>query len=412
MKRAESWSCKSAIVRTKAIEKSQGVSRRESGSRDSSERNLAMTEPGSLPKAIHSHWVWLLLVSASLLATLPLWIPAYPPMTDLPQHAAQVTLLRQMHDPHFAFANQFEVNWFTPYLVGYFPIYLLSPWLGIVLACKLVICLGLAAFPLSTALVMTETGTDRYWSLLSIPAMYGFSYYWGFLNFIVAAPIGMCFFWIVMRSVRHESRWNAVSLALLLNLLFFCHALICAFFLVISVGYIFCEVKPARSALTKSLPLLSVIPTALMWMAKTSSHPVAHRQMRWDLGWLNTTDPYYKFLAEWSNSAHPGWGRLSGFVPRLLGVEPHVGYWFVAAAFFFIPLLAGARLSRKVSVWVPFVTVMAVMLFAPAIAYGTDFVFQRFTLFTLPFFLIGLSQAPSVTNFVKERRLLRTAAPV
>lgn len=376
------------------------------------ERVIPVRTPPLIFAFIRRHSLWLLLISASFLATLPVWIPAYPPMTDLPQHAAQVSLLRELQDPNFAFANQFEVNWFTPYLVGYLPIYALTPLLGIVLACKLVISISLAAFPLSTALVMDETGSDKYWALLSIPAMYGFSYYWGFLNFIVAAPIGMFFFWMVARNVRNDSRWTAFSLACLLNLLFFCHALICAFFLAISVGYIFCEVKPIHKAMMKSLPLASVVPTAIAWIAKTNSHPVARRPMRWDLGWINTTDPYYKFLAEWSNSAHPGWGRISGFVPRLLGVEPHAAYFLVAAALFGLPLLAGARLTPKISVWVPFLTVVLVMLFVPTIAYGTDFVFQRFTLFTLPFFLIGLTRPTSATKFIRERALLRSTAPL
>lgn len=361
---------------------------------------------------LRRHSVWILLVSASLIATLPVWIPAYPPMTDLPQHAAQVTLLQQLQDPHFTLGSQFDVNWFTPYLVGYIPIYLLSQYFGIVLACKIVVACSLAAFPLCTALVMSETGNDKYWALLSIPAMYGFSYYWGFLNFIVAAPIGILFFWTVIRSVRSERRHSAWLPVLLLNLLFFSHALICAFFLAISVGYIFCEIRPLRKAAAKILPFVSVLPMALLWIAKTNSHPVAHRPIRWDLGWLNTTDPYYRFLAEWSNPLHPGWGRISGFVPRLLGVEPHLAYVFVAAALFGLPLLAGARLTRRLSLWVPLLVTTAIMLFVPTIAYGTDFVFQRFTLFTLPFFLIALDPPEVPTRWVKERVLLRVAAPI
>src|SRR5262249_12558452 len=132
-----------------------------------------------------------MLVAASLLATIPVWIPTFPPMTDLPQHGAQIALLREMLQPGFAFASYFSLNWFTPYLFGYLLVYVLVPIPGMVAACKLVISLALMALPLSTALVMTETGTDRRWALLAIPAMYGFSYQWGFLNFLVAAPIGL-----------------------------------------------------------------------------------------------------------------------------------------------------------------------------------------------------------------------------
>ena len=311
----------------------------------------------------------LFLLIASALATLPVWLPSYPPMTDLPQHAAQVTLLRSLQEPGFQFAHLFEINWFTPYLVGYLPIYVLAPAVGIVAACKTVVALSLAALPLSTALLMRETGADPYWAFLSIPAMYGFSYYWGFLNFLVAVPIGMVVLWLAIRGLRTKGTANAWWLALLLNVLFFCHALICGFFALVSVTYILFEAKIRRVALRALLPFVSVVPLALTWINKTSSHPAVHRSIRWDLGWE----------------------RFSGFVPRLLGVEPHPNYLLVAAALFAIPILAGARLNRRVSVWMPLVVCTLVILFVPDNIYGTDFVFQRFTLFMLPFFLIGLS---------------------
>ena len=118
---------------------------------------------------------WLILLAASILATIPVWIPTFPPMTDLPQHGAQIALLREMlHPQQFAFAGDFDINWFTPYLFGYMLAYVLVPLIGIVAAIKTVVSLALVALPLSTALIMRETGTDRRWALLAIPAMYGF----------------------------------------------------------------------------------------------------------------------------------------------------------------------------------------------------------------------------------------------
>src|SRR5271165_5332872 len=124
----------------------------------------------------------LLVAIAGILATIPVWVAIYPPMVDLPQHAAQIALLRNLRDPAFGFADLFWVTWFTPYLLGYLAIYALTPLLGIVSAAKLVISLALIGIPVSTALLMRETGADLYWALLTIPPIYGFSYTWGFVN--------------------------------------------------------------------------------------------------------------------------------------------------------------------------------------------------------------------------------------
>jgi len=84
----------------------------------------------------------------------------------------------------------------------------------------------------------------------------------------------------------------------------------------------------------------------------------------------------------------------------------------VAAALFAIPKLAGARLNRRVSVWMPLAVCTIVILFAPDNIYGTDFVFQRFTLFMLPFFLMGVSQREPACTVSREQRLYHLFAMI
>jgi hypothetical protein len=352
--------------------------------------------------------VFWVLLAVSAFATSPVWLPAYPPMTDLPQHAAQITLFSNLHNPRFEYADLFNINWFTPYLLGYILLYSVTPLLGIVAACKLVISVSLIALPLSTALLMRETGADEYWALLTIPAMYGFSYYWGFLNFIVATPLGVLFVWVLIRYFRSGEKKNLLWIALLLNLLFFCHALICAFAALIGIFYTACEGRSFRRTLTFCLTCSSVLPLALVWLWKSRQvHPTRYAFTQWDLGWFDTIEPYYKGLASWAEPVHPGWGRISGFVPRLLGVEPRLEYVLVASALFLMPVLAGSRFSRRLAVWTPFLVCALVLLFAPSVWLGTAFVFQRFTVFALPFFLIALSAGTPVSQ--RRQNLFRVA---
>jgi hypothetical protein len=332
----------------------------------------------------------LLLVVASLLATVPVWIPTFPPMSDLPQHASQITLLREMLHPGFTYASFFHLNWFTPYLFGYLLVYSLVPLVGIVTACKIVVTIALASLPLATAAVMTETGTDRRWALLAIPAMYGFSYHWGFLNFIVAAPLGLLFVWLALRQARQPSLAGAIALGVTINALFFCHAMICLFFGFVAGCILLLNSRSVQTMIVRLVPLASVIPVMLLWGMRTVDNPIARRPTLWDLNWLTTQDGYYSVGASWTTPGGWGWGRTAGMFPRLLGIQPGPLSTVIGLLLFLLPLAAGARFTRRLTFWIPFIVCLATLLFVPGILFGTDFTFQRFTVFALPLFLITL----------------------
>jgi len=350
----------------------------------------------------------LVLFAASALATIPVWIATYPPMSDLPQHAAQVTLLRALHDPHFAYAGLFHTNWLTPYLSGYLLIYLLSSLVGIVFACKIVIALALAALPLSTALMMRETGVDTYWALLTIPAMYGFSYHWGLLNFIVATPVGMVFLWLMRRYLRAPGLKRSLGIALLINVLFFCHALICLFFGMIAVGYILLEKKTFKGILGSLAPLASVLPIMVFWFLKTSAgNAVVHVPIGWDLGWFNVTPQDYYAFSQWANRPDPGWGRVAGFFSRLLGTRPNPLWDVYGMILFALPLLAGLRPSRRLKAWLPWCCCVVALLFLPNFAFDAAFLYARFTVFALPFWLLAMEPVAAPSAIPKQRARTR-----
>ena len=64
---------------------------------------------------------WLLAVAGTLAAAVAWAFFAFPylPMVDLPQHAAQLSAWVHLKDPAYGFVDQFEVNWWTPYLLSY-----------------------------------------------------------------------------------------------------------------------------------------------------------------------------------------------------------------------------------------------------------------------------------------------------
>jgi hypothetical protein len=343
------------------------------------------------PQSARLHFALVVLLSCA--ATIPVWIATFPPMVDLPQHAAQVSLIRAMADSAFGYRSYLQLNWFTPYLFGYLMVYGLVPAFGIVTACKVVVSMALAAMPIATAVVMTETETDRRWALLAIPASYGFSYQWGLLNFIVAAPIGLLFVWLTLRHVRSRTLTSEIGLAVLLNGLFFCHAMICLFFGLIA-ALVLLSGATRRTVVRQVLPLMSVVPLMLIWMTHALDSPIAHRPTLWDLNWLRTSDIYYTTLGTDTPLGAWSWGRLSGLLPRLLGVPLSLFTLLMGSALFVLPIVAGARPARRSAHTIPFLVCLITLFLVPGQLFGTQLAFQRFTTFLLPLFLVAL-QRPS-----------------
>jgi hypothetical protein len=350
-----------------------------------------------------------LFLLACLLCGLPVWLPHFPPMVDLPQHAAQVSLFLNLGKPDFPFSNEFQLNLFTPYLLGYTLIAALTPLLGIVAACKLVIWLALAAFALASRFLLLRTGADPYWAWLTFPVLYGFTYQWGLLNFLIAAPVGMLFLGLVWRQQVQPGLRSSLLIALMLYVLFFCHALIMALFVLIAVAYWLSSVRRMRDFVSCAWPIATLVPIVLVWLAVTSKHPLTNSAIEWDWSWVNTTDGYYAYFSSWINPKEPGWGRVTGFIPRLLGVRPGLPVTLAGLMLFALPFLAGGRIARSWPRFIPLLSIVLLLLLLPSFLFGNVYTFQRFTFLALPLFLVAID-APAVPG--RAQRNVRMIFPL
>jgi len=349
-----------------------------------------------------------LFMLACLLCGLPVWLPQFPPMVDLPQHAAQVAMLLNLGKPDFPFSDLFHLNLFTPYLLGYGLVAVFTPMLGIVAACKLIIWLALAAFAISTRFLLREVGADPYWAWLTFPVLYGFTYQWGLLIFLIAAPIGLVFLALVWRN-RGRSDWrSSLAITLMLLALFFSHALILGFFSVIVLAYWSLTVRRLRDFIKCAWPMAVVAPLVMLWFAHVSDHQATHFSTGWDLSWFNSIDDYYFRIAAWADQVNPGWGRINGFIPRLLGTRPDIFFTLLGVLMIALPFISGARISKSRVRFVPVLIVSLILLLAPTFLFGTMYVFQRFTFLFMPLYLIMFDSPVSAG---RPQRMLRWLAP-
>ena len=329
-------------------------------------------------------------------------------MVDLPQHVAQVALLLNLGKPDFPFSELFRLNLFTPYLLGYGLIAAFTPALGIVAACKLFIWLALAAFAISTRFLLRAAGADPYWAWLTFPVLYGFTYQWGLLIFLIAAPIGLLFLALIWRMKAQPDLRSSVAVTLMLFALFFSHALILGFFSLIALAYWLFSVRRVRDFIRCAWPMAAIAPLVFIWFALASNHQLGNFPTGWDLSWFRTDDDYYASMAAWADHDNPGWGRVNGFMPRLLGVRPQLFFTLLGIFLFALPFISGSRISKSRVRLIPVLAVSFILILFPTFLLGTMYAFQRFTFLVMPLYLVMIDTPVAIG---RAQRYLRLLAP-
>ena len=114
-------------------------------------------------------------------------------MVDLAAHAGQITLLKDLIAGRSPWADTFFVNPLTPYLLGYCIATSFSFVMPVLVAVKLTISVTYFAFVLSAVKVSRYFGSSHYLDWTILPVFFGLPFVWGYLPFLVAAPVGLFF---------------------------------------------------------------------------------------------------------------------------------------------------------------------------------------------------------------------------
>jgi hypothetical protein len=312
-----------------------------------------------------------LFLAILLLSAAPLWIGSYLPMVDMPQHAAQITALREILGGNEMFTRVFEINWFTPYLLGYLLLAALATVMPITVATQLVITVSVLALPLATGRLLRAAGADERWKWLAIPCSFGFAFYWGFLSFIVAAPLALVYLTLTIHYAEQPTLKRALGIALFANVLFFCHIIVMGFATLISFGYLAGkQYRNFKALVLQSLPLAAVLPLLAVWFIVT----------------LRTESSVQDGLTIYGS-------LMERFWQLLLQPAGHDGFSIfltpvLTAAVLLLPWLAGCSFSRKPQRWLPLVLGLAVFMIAPRYVFTTAYFYQRLGVFLVPLWLM------------------------
>jgi len=321
--------------------------------------------------SLHSLKTPLFILTALWGALIP-WLSNHPPMVDLPQHAAQIGLWRDLLLGRSAWEDYFRINLFTPYLLGYGIALPLSFLIGISSALKLMLSIAYLAFVYLCVRLRQEFNADARLDWLFLVTFFGYAYKWGFFTYLVAAPIGLLFLLYAHQYSQGPTARQTFKLLLTGVVLLASHGLVFVYAVSAGIGiHVLRNFKGGRFIRTIwPFLLLVALCGAYFFINKKFSADMPTNldsAIKWDYG-------FDRILKALIYTVTPNGDPLS-----------MLKLFVTAMVMFSIPWLLGLRINwRNPIPLVPFFLVVIILGFVPNFAFSTALLYQRFALFLLP----------------------------
>ncbi|WP_028209580.1 hypothetical protein [Paraburkholderia mimosarum] len=332
-----------------------------------------------------------LFYGTTLYASVLFWIAPRLPMADLAQHAAQVTLLRDLLAHTSPWADIVRINFFTPYLTGYGLALLLSYLMPVAVAMKVVMNAAYLGFVIGCVSLRKRFGGDERLDWLFIPGFFGFPFGWGFYTFLVAAPIGLAVILVAHTYAARPNIRSAIALLVAGIVLFFSHGLVFFFACAIGVSFLLVKRKSLFELLVALLPYYVFSLLCILFAL-----------------FARETDP---LIALQSYLPHPSWTQYDHRLafPLLVWGTYRSGSIFVVPALFMLAapflLRLGINRSNRTAL-LPLLAVVAIWILVPTSAMKTEYLYERFAVFLMPTYAFAFSRQDP-TNASERQRSLR-----
>ncbi len=314
---------------------------------------------------------WALCLSFALVV---IWSNRYLPMVDLPQHAALTSVWKHIDDPTSGYRQTYGLNYLTPYLLPFLVLRLSAEFLPILTATKVVLTFSLLAVPFACDYLVRRRGPDRWWCLLCFAFLFENAFYWGFIIFLFAVPVGLFTLAVGLDYLEKPGTGKGVWLGILCAALFFSHVIVFAIIIPMLAASAVLSRTGWKAILRGLFPLLASLLIALYWKSSFSSEHGSFTDFVVDADLT-----FKRFI-----------------IPGALLGRPRDVYSALAVVAFFAILLALARPRPKPGLlpWAPFlVTLVFVLLFPQTIS--RVYLGDRYSVFLLPTAMLGFVRSES-----------------
>lgn len=328
----------------------------------------------------------IILTLTVLCAACLIWLAPHPPLADLPQHAGQVALLRDIILGKSRWSNIVEINYFTPYILFYGLATALSLVFSVAASLKILITVNYIMMFAACVQLRKAFDGSPHLDWLAIPGFFGFAFQWGFVSFLFAAPFGIMFIIFAKRCAENPTWRRNILFTLFGILTFFSHGLIFVFSALI--GGLFVFLRAAKTGfrvqpmLSLALPYLffAAVMIIYMWVSTTTitQRSIEPHRVEWGSLQLRLREMLVFITADEEDRYA---GPMTIYPPLL--------------ALLLFPLALGLPVRRHFSAaHLPAIAGLMVWFLCPSFALSTAFLYQRFSVFTLPFYalLFGVKQ--------------------
>jgi hypothetical protein len=287
-----------------------------------------------------------------------------------------------------AYANEYRINWFTPYLVGYSICLFFGLIFSATTALKITYTLAALAIPFATGSLVRALGLNRFWVIPSFATAFSFSYFWGFFSFVVATPMAIGFFTFCIYYSQRRLDYKMFAMAAVLSsLLFFAHAMAWAFSMLVAATIIYIN-NGIKATKDKLFPFAVLLPLVIYWLSTNGASQSTNLEFGNYIGHVVN-----KFNTEWDIAANQfrevyRKGELSHKAAELLsfaiGRMPKGDFIALTLVLLCWPFMLGATLTRNWKKWLPFLLVVSFFMLVPYWVFDTAYVNTRFGAFLLP----------------------------
>ena len=318
----------------------------------------------TLPKALGEQRFEIAVFAVLLLTLLVALLVAKDlPMVDLPQHAAQLTIWLHANNPIFH-ADKFVINYRTPYWLSYLIVGALERSFGLTIALKLTIWLSIVGQVTALRWLCKRLGHDPWLGLLGLPLALGYNFLFGFLSYIVAAPLLLVAVALGTAYRQKPTLRGGALLTLSLLLVLLAHGITYAQALM-CLGLLLLTGR--GSLLVRQLPLAVSVFIGWLWLFLGAEHPTLGADI-WD-----ATFERFRLL--------PGLLLGSG-----MGDSPAT---MVGLLLLILPVVATRRPVRDISLALPLLATLAGYGAFPAMFRGYGPLWPRFAWLVVPTLLLA-----------------------
>ena len=179
---------------------------------------------------------------------IPIWLIAFPPLLDYPNHLARSFVLAHLHDPRFMFSEFYRSDWgLYPYLGMDAVLAVLGRILPIEAAGRVYLSLCAMALPAAAWFFLRETQPeDKSKALWALLIAYNVFFLEGFLNFDLSIAVGFVALGLWLRWLKQPETGKWIAALVAFTALYFTHLLGFGIAGLILVAYLALSRRPFR----------------------------------------------------------------------------------------------------------------------------------------------------------------------